>query len=61
MRSPFEGLTHSRFVVMIRNRIGGDFCENAFGRDGHGHASKSKETLYNKKAFKICKSNINLV
>jgi hypothetical protein len=32
---------------MIRNRIGGDFCEVAFGRDGHGHALKSKETLYN--------------
>jgi hypothetical protein len=22
------------------------FGEDAFGRDGHGHASKSKETLY---------------
>jgi hypothetical protein len=22
------------------------FDEDAFGRDGHGHASKSKETLY---------------
>jgi hypothetical protein len=33
-------------VVMIRNRVGGDFCEDAFGRDGHGHASESKETLY---------------
>jgi hypothetical protein len=31
---------------MIRNRIGGDFGEDAFRRDGHGHASKSKETLY---------------
>ena len=31
---------------MIRNRIGGDFCENAFGRDGHVHTSKSKETLF---------------
>jgi hypothetical protein len=31
---------------MIRNRVGGDFCEDAFGRDSHGHASKSKETLY---------------
>ena len=35
----------SRMVVMIRNRVGGDFCEDAFGRDGHGHAWKSKETL----------------
>jgi hypothetical protein len=35
----------SRMVVVIRNRIGGDFCEDAFGRDGHGHASKSKEIL----------------
>ncbi len=25
------------------NRIGGDFCEDDFGRDGHGHASKTKE------------------
>ena len=31
---------------MIRNRNGDDFCEDAFGRDGHGHASKSKEILY---------------
>ena len=29
---------------MIKNRIGGDFCEDAFGRDGR--ASKTKETLY---------------
>jgi hypothetical protein len=35
----------SKMVLMIRNRIGGDFCEDAFGRDGHGHVSKSKETL----------------
>jgi hypothetical protein len=36
---------------MIRNRVGGDFCEDAFGRDGHDHVSKSKETLYLKKIF----------
>jgi hypothetical protein len=30
----------------LRNRVSGGFCEDAFGRDGHGHASKSKETLY---------------
>jgi hypothetical protein len=30
---------------MIKNRIGGDFCEDAFGRDGDGHASKLKVTL----------------
>jgi hypothetical protein len=31
---------------MIRNRTGGDFCVDAYGRDGHTHALKSKETLY---------------
>jgi hypothetical protein len=32
--------------IMMKNHIDGDFCEDARGRDGHGHASKSKETLY---------------
>jgi hypothetical protein len=31
---------------MIRNLIGDHFREDAHGRDGHGHASKPKETLY---------------
>jgi hypothetical protein len=43
-------------IVMIRNRNGDDFCEDAFGRDGHGHASKSKETLY----FPQVKKNLTL-
>ena len=47
-------------VVMIRNRIGGDFCEDAFGRDGHGHASKSKEILYNK-GSKLIESKSKLI
>ena len=28
-----------------------NFGEDAHGRDGHGHASKSKETMYEKKNF----------
>ena len=32
-------------VIMIRWHIGGHFCEDAQGRDGHSHASESKETL----------------
>jgi hypothetical protein len=31
---------------MMKNHIGVHFCEDAHGRDGHGHAIKSKETLY---------------
>jgi hypothetical protein len=34
-------------AILIRNLICDHFCEDAYGRDGHGHASKSKETLYN--------------
>jgi hypothetical protein len=30
---------------MVGNLIGDHFCEDAHGRDGHGHASESKETL----------------
>jgi hypothetical protein len=26
---------------MIKNLIGDHFCEDAYGRNGHGHASKS--------------------
>jgi hypothetical protein len=29
--------------------MGGHFFEDAHGRDGHDHASKSKETLYIKR------------
>jgi hypothetical protein len=32
-------------AIVIRNLIGDHFCEDAHGRDGHGHASKSKEIL----------------
>ena len=32
-------------MIMIKNLIGDHFCEDAQGRDGHGHAIKSKETL----------------
>ena len=39
----------SRMAIMIRNIICDHFCEDAYGRDGHGHASESKETLYLKK------------
>jgi hypothetical protein len=28
-----------------KNHIGGHFFEDAYGRDGHGHASVSKEIL----------------
>jgi hypothetical protein len=31
---------------MVRNLVGDHFCEDDHGRDGHGHATKSKETLY---------------
>jgi hypothetical protein len=31
------------------------FDEDAHGRDGHGHASKSKETLYQFKIKKLMK------
>jgi hypothetical protein len=33
--------------------MGGDFCEDAFGRNGHGHASKSKEKIYKKLIYKL--------
>ena len=32
-------------VIMIWRLIGGHFCEDAQGRDGHGHAFELKETL----------------
>jgi hypothetical protein len=32
-------------VIMIRRLIYGHFTEDAQGRDGHGHASESKERL----------------
>jgi hypothetical protein len=35
----------------MKNHIYGHFCAEAFGRVGHGHASKSKETLYIKKIY----------
>jgi hypothetical protein len=34
---------------MIWKLIGYHYCEDAQGRDGHGHASESKETLYYKR------------
>jgi hypothetical protein len=33
------------------------FGEDAHGRDGHGHASKSKETLYENFKFQIKKKS----
>ena len=35
------------------------FGEDAFGRDGHGHASESKETLYEVYNEKKIKNNRN--
>ena len=35
----------SKMVIMIRNIID-DFIADSNARDGHGHASKSRETLY---------------
>jgi hypothetical protein len=37
------------------------FGEDDFGRDGHGHASKSKETLYFSRAKKFFYSILDLV
>jgi hypothetical protein len=37
------------------------FGEDDFGRDGHGHASKSKETLYFSRAEKFFYSILDLV
>ena len=31
--------------LMIRSRIGGGFCEDAFGRDGHGHVQNCDKRL----------------
>jgi hypothetical protein len=28
-------------MIMIKNPIDDHFCENAYGRNGHGHVSKS--------------------
>ena len=30
-------------IIRNRNQINGDFCEDAFGRDGHVHASNQKK------------------
>ena len=32
-------------IMIIRRLIGGHFCEETQGRDGHGHSSESKEIL----------------
>ena len=31
---------HQRMMIMIKNLIGDNFCEDANGRDGHGQISE---------------------
>jgi hypothetical protein len=35
-----DSRVHQRMMIMIKNLIGDNFCEDTNGRDGHRHISK---------------------